>query len=110
MEIGEKINPFIGCREFNPVEIINVIRRTIRSWSWGARDWRTIGNKGFRFAVQGHHHKGHVYVSLAYNNTFTLYFTSRQGTIKEIIDNVYIDMLIDTIDKFVEYIPEYGNN
>jgi hypothetical protein len=108
---NEKIDPFkIGCREFNPVEIINHIRPLMKVWSWGAHAWRTIGNKGFRFAVQGHHHKGHVYVCLAADDTFTIYFTSRKGTIKDIKTGIYVDMLIDCIDRYVEYIPQYKNN
>ena len=66
--IGNKIEPFgIGCREFDAVEIINAIRRTIKCLSWGSHAWCTIEKKAFRFAVQGRHHYGHVYVALAYD-------------------------------------------
>ena len=106
--IGTKIEPFkIGCREFDQLELISAIRQTIKCMSWGGHAWRTIENKALRFAVNGHHHKGHVYISLAGNDTFTVYFTSRKGTIKEIKEDIYIDMLINCIDKFVEYIPQY---
>jgi hypothetical protein len=110
--VGTKIEPFkIGQRDFDPIEIINTLRRLQKVWSWGAHAWRTIDKtKGFRFATQGHHHKGHVYVILAWNDTFTIYFTSRQGKIKDVKTDIYIDMLVDTIDRYVEYIPEYGDN
>ena len=110
--INEKIDAFsIGQRDFSPIEIINAIRRTIKCMSWGSHAWRTIGKtKGFRFAVQGRHHKGHVYVVLAWDDTFTLYFTTRQGRILEIKQMIYIDQLVEVIDRKVEYVPIYKNN
>ena len=69
----------------------------------------TIKNKGFRFAVQGHHHKGHVYVVLAYDDTFTIYYTTLKGVIKDIQCGIYIDQLIEVIDRKVEYVPIYKN-
>jgi len=110
-KINEIIEPFkIGERDFSPIEVINSMRKTIKCMSWGAHAWCIIDKtKGFRFAVNGHHHKGHVYIALAWNDTFRVYFTTIKGKIIDIIDNVYIDMLIDTIDRKVEYIPLYGN-
>ena len=59
--------------------------------------------------VSGHHHKGHVYIVLAGDDTFTLYLTTSKGTIKKIVEMVYIDELIDRIDVEVERIKEYVN-
>ena len=108
--VGEKIDAFkIGQREFDLKETINAIRRTQKSMTWGSHAWQTINSEGFRFAVQGHLHKGHVYVALDWSDTFTIYFTNRLGKIKEIKKDIYIDVLIETIDKYVEYIPAYEN-
>ena len=110
-QINEKISPFeIGVREWDLNELFNHIKRLQKVWSWGAHNWRTIGQKALRFTVQGRLFRGHVYISLAANDTFTIYYTTNRGTIKEITTDIYIDMLIDTIDKYVEYIPDYGNN
>ena len=84
-------------------------------WSWGSHAFRAEVNNGdytkyFRMAVSGHHHKGHVWIILNGIDLFDVYFTSRQGTIKDIKTDLYFDMLVDCIDKYVEYIPEYVNN
>lgn len=110
-KVNEKIDPFeIGCREFNPDEIFNAIHNTVKVWSWGAHAWRKVGNKALRFAVQGRHFTGHVYITLAFDDTFTIYYTTMKGTIKDIQHMIYIDQLIEVIDRKVEYIPEYKNN
>ena len=109
--IGEKINvDTIGQREFDVHELFNAIARTVKSMSWGSHAWRTINSTGLRFRVQGQHHKGHVYIILGWDDTFTLYFTKVNGEILEVKENIYVDVLIETIDNFVEYIPAYGNN
>ena len=110
MNIGENIKPLeVGQREFDVNELFQAIRGLNKVWSWGAHAWRTLESKGLRFAVSGHHHKGHVYIVLAWDDTFTIYYTTRQGKILDKQEMIYIDMLIDTIDKKVEYIAEYGN-
>jgi len=111
MDIGEKIKPLeVGEREFDVNELFKNIRNLVKVWSWGAHAWRTLESKGLRFAVQGHHHKGHVYIVLAWDDTFTIYYTTRQGKILDKQTDIYIDVLIDTIDKKVEYVSEYKNN
>ena len=110
MEIGQEIKPFeIGCRDFDQIELINAIARTIKSMSWGSHAWRTIKNNALRFKVQGRHFKGHIYIALAWSDTFTIYFTKVNGEIIDKKENIYIDQLIDVIDKKVEYVAEYGN-
>jgi hypothetical protein len=91
-------------------------------WSWGARNWQCvdagqiegIGEDylgALKFNVSGHHHKGHVIVSLAGNDTYTVTIGHvRKGKIKpkKQVKDVYFDMLGDIIDDLVERIEAYA--
>lgn len=77
-------------------------------WSWGAHAFKKLGDKIYRFKVNGHHHKGHVYITLNWNDTFHLYFTTTRGTIIREIEEVYVDQLITRIDEVVEKIDTYN--
>lgn len=111
MEIGQIIDlDKIGERDFDPVELANSLLKGAPNTvaSWGARAW--VKNKGLwlRFQVRGHHHSGHVYITLAWDDTFTLYFTSvKKGKIVDKISNVFVDELLQVIDKRVEWIEKY---
>lgn len=110
MNIGENIDlNKVGQRGFDPVEIANVLRRkaTVKVWSWGAHAWMVNKDLWLRFMVSGHHHKGHVYIVLAWNDTFTIYYTNRLGKIVDKQQEIYIDMLVDTLDERIEKIPAY---
>lgn len=102
--VGTKINPFsLKERSFvDMVQLINTIRKTNSSMCWGSHAWKTIGDGAFRFAVNGHLFRGHVYVSVGWDDTFNLHFTTSKGTIKKIMRGVYVDELLSTIDYFVE--------
>ena len=99
----------IGCREFDQLELVNAIRRSAKVMSWGAHAWTKYKKLALRFKVEGNHHKGHVYIALNFMDTFDIYFTTTRGTIQKKIEGIYIDQLIDVIDKVVEYVPEYEN-
>ena len=105
MKLGEKIKPLeIGQRSFDPKELATALRKGA-FWtvaSWGAHAWTTHKDQLLRFMVQGRKHNGHVYIVLGWNDTFTLYFTTSKGTIKEKMEEIYVDMLVSTIDKYVE--------
>ena len=101
--VGEKIDKSnLGQRGFNVEELYRNISRLNTVFCWGAHKWVGHKDKFLKFNVQGYLFKGHVYITLAYNDTFTVYFTTSHGTIKEVKEEVYIDMLIDTIDRVVE--------
>jgi hypothetical protein len=104
-EVKEKIQlDKIGQRPFDTTELINALRKNA-FWtvaSWGAHAWMINKDQWLRFMVNGRKHKGHVYIALGWNDTFTLYFTTSRGTIVEKMEEIYIDMLVPTIDKFVE--------
>lgn len=109
--IGEKIdvNKFkSGHRQWDDMtEFVNALRRNMITWSWGASAWTKMNDYCLRFAVNGHHHKGHVYVTVNGGDLFDIYLTNKLGTIKKVINDVYLEDFIDTVDNNVERIPAY---
>ena len=82
----------------------------MKFWSWGAHAFRVDQKrdpKMFRMLVSGHFHKGHVYIFLNGSDMFDVYLTTTQGTIKDIITDLYFDQLVRAIDDRIERIPEY---
>ena len=123
----EIFNPYQGpktyrCRPMDP----NVTIRQIKAmnlpgyWSWGVQpNIYVTRNKqdnfidGMYLTVNGHHHKGRVWIFLAFDDTYTVVFTSRQNRYvpsKDVVTGVYAEDLFSIIDKRVEYIPDYKNN
>ena len=117
-KVGEIINVSEitkSCRNLDPNELISLLKSQINKfWSWGPNKF-TIDSKSncrmFRMKVQGHHHKGLVYIFVNGLDLFDVYFTTASSNkIKAIKEGLYFDMLVDAIDKYVEYIPQYENN
>ena len=111
--IGEKIDYDVlktKVRTMNIVDLHNVVSRSglMRAGSWGFRKpLIVVKDKIYRFTVSGHHHKGHVYIVLNGMDLFDIYYCSNQGTIKKIVNDVYLEDLIDALDIDVERIKEY---
>jgi hypothetical protein len=103
-----------SCREMDFSELISLLKSDIpKYWSWGVHNIcidKKNGMKLFRMNVQGHHHKGHVYIFLNGMDLFDVYLTTTQGMIKDRTDEMglYFDQLINWIDEKVERIPEYN--
>lgn len=111
--IGEKIDlEKISERSFDPKELLTNLREHAfwKMASWGATAFVVSKDKFARFMVSGHHHRGHIYIALAWNDTFTVYLTTPKGKVVDILESVYIDELVDRIDKRIEYVKEYKNN
>ena len=75
--------------------------------SWGFHNALAIEN-GIRFSVQGFLHQGAVEV--VYDESWDLFSVStlnEDGSVKERMDGIYTDGLIDCIDRMVEYCPQY---
>lgn len=113
LEVGEKIlderkRYKLDGREWDMNQLCRHMQRDQRCWSWGAHAYRNVNRVCLRFMVNGRHHKGHVYVHLEGNDTFTIYLTNRSGVIKKRIEDVYLEDLIDHIDSEVEYIDAYA--
>ena len=113
-EIKEVINTEkASCREMHIPDLMAILRSSgAIMMSWGAHNFlvdRKNGTKMFRMNVQGHHHKGHVYIFLNGLDLFDVYLTTTQGTIKDRTDEMglYFDQLVEWIDERVERIPEY---
>jgi len=97
-----------GHREFHGMqEFVNVIRKTQIVWSWGAHNWTKMSKFVLRFTVNGHHHKGHIYISVNGADYFDIYLTTNRGNIVEIIRDIDISSIIGVIDDRIERIPEY---
>ena len=75
-------------------------------WSWGFRQPMALQN-GLRFKVTGYKFRG--VVDVVYNegsDLFDLRFLKANKMVNT-IDGVFFDMLIDTIDDFVEKTSDY---
>jgi hypothetical protein len=110
MEIGQIISEEkIGERQFDPKELKSAVTRIafIEVMSWGATNWGIYKDLVLKFDVNGHHHKGSVYIALGWNDTFVVYFADNSGKIVDKKVDVYIDQLIQIIDKRVEWIEGY---
>jgi hypothetical protein len=112
-EVNEIINiKKASCREFDANELMSLLKS--KGWSvfasWGAEHF-TVDKKNyptmFRMQVNGHHHKGHVYIFLSFLDLFDVYLTKKDGTIVQKVDGLFFDQLVDWIDEKVERIPEY---
>lgn len=112
--VGEKIDmKSASCREFDVDELMSLLKSDIfKFWSWGSSKFtvdKPNGTQAFRFRVNGHHHKGHIYIFLNFMDLFDVYLTNLQGVIKDRTDEtgLFFDQLVDWIDEKVEKIPEY---
>ena len=111
MEIAKII--FEQIKAFAPTPVL---------WSWGASKWQAVKENqiegvgeqylgGLLFYVRGHHHKGHVLVTLAGNDTYTVslgYVRKGKINVKKQFKDIHFDMLARTIDDNIERIPEYA--
>ena len=76
-------------------------------WSWGFNTPVAIEN-GLQFCVQGFLHKGKVQVIYDEGyDLFTVRLLNQDGSTKKVVDGVYLDGLVDTIDGMVERCKNY---
>ena len=73
-------------------------------WSWGFHNPVALDN-GLQFKVQGRLFKG--IVRIEYNEGRDLFDVSfiKANKVVETVDGVYFDSLVDTIDFYVESVP-----
>ena len=103
MEHLEELTEDKRC--FDVADLLNEIKRTVKFCSWGAR-YCNYFDKGLLLLVNGHLFTGGVFITLAGNDTFTIYYIKDRKVVDQIA-NIYIEDLIDTIDIKVERIPAY---
>ena len=78
-------------------------------FSWGFHNARAIEN-GLAFYVQGFRHTGRVEV--LYNKEWDLFVVrtlNPDGSVKEQQEGVYVDGLVEVIDRMVERTPDYAS-
>lgn len=92
-------------RYFDVIDLLNAIKRTVKFITWGAR-YCNYFDRGLLLLVNGHHFTGGVLITLAGNDTFTIYYIKEMQVVDQ-ATNIYIEDLIDIIDTKVERIPEY---
>lgn len=103
MKIGEiLVSAKVGERGFDPQELFNNLRRLQTVWCWGPQAWTVHKDQFLRFKSNGFLHKGHVYIILGWDDTFKVILTTLKGKVISINENVYVDMLVQTIDGLVE--------
>lgn len=100
-------------RNFVLSETEFLLRHTnINVWhSWGVEkiSYYRKENAGDALAlwVNGHHHKGWLVITLAWNDTYTYYLLNKDFSIKKKVDSVYFDELQSKIDLDIEFINGY---
>lgn len=93
------------------VYIWNILRSKIEVlWSWGFEDVKTIKN-GVTFKVNGFLLRGRV--EIIYNSSsdlFDISFYDNDNKQVKMIEDVFFDQLVDSIDRNVEYTGnDYGD-
>lgn len=89
------------------LSILRMKTNIIKVWSWGFHKPVALEN-GLQFRVQGFKFRG--VVEVVYNegrDLFDVSFIKANKVVKS-IDGVYFDMLVDTIDDFVEKTSDYN--
>ena len=94
------------------MEMANYIMQILRTqlgivFSWGFHNPKAIDN-GLRFKVQGYLHKG--WVEVVYNegrDLFEVRTINQDGSVKQEVEDVYFDCLVNVIDGMVERCSNY---
>lgn len=111
LEVGNKLDTDLfkrGHREFYSMnELVQAISRTMTVWSWGAKGWTKMNDFCLRFKVNGRHHKGYVYLVVNGLDLFDAYLTNNRGRIVEVEKDIFLDDLVYTLDRKIEWIEGY---
>ena len=95
-------------REFDFKETMQVLTHNLPIYmSWGVSSRGQMDSKALILKVNGHHHKGYVVITLAWNDTYSVYLVSTHGNLVKEFQEVYFDCLTELIDNHIERIPEY---
>jgi hypothetical protein len=109
-KIGEIFKPQdVEGRPFDINDLFGFMKaHSLYLMSWGFQKMTILKRETlFSFQVNGHHHKGLVYVYLDWSDTFTCIFTDKKHKIVRVEEMVYIDEFMDRLDSSIERIPEY---
>jgi hypothetical protein len=103
-----------SCRSFEPQHIVGLLMKDpVIFWSWGAKETTAIHTsknncKALTFQVNGFKHQGKVVIVLNGLDLFNVYLVNNDETIKETINDLYFDQLVEAIDRSVEYDKKEG--
>lgn len=113
-QVGEKLDwsaKAKQCRNLDVNELLYVLRSNIMIFfSWGTSRY-TVDSRNdvrmFRMQVNGHKHKGFVYIFLNGLDLFDVYLTDFNDVIEKIGSDLYNDMIRDWIDENIEKQSNY---
>ena len=113
-EINEMIQDAIEQKNWRiAAYTINVLKsQPMICWSWGIDpdSEKVIGN-GIEFHVDAFRHKGTVQVTLNEAlDLFEIRLIADEGGTETLIEEVYAEDLVDTIDHNVELTEDYGHD
>ena len=103
-------------RDFNYNETMSVLKHNLNIFlSWGVSNIQLVDVdkqdkdyvKGLLLKVNAHRCKGYVFITLAWDDTYTVNIINNRGVISDTYKDVYFDMLVDVIDDRIERIGEY---
>ena len=107
MENISEFNPRAYREFYSMQDLVSAISRTITVRTWGANSYTKMSKYLLRFKVQARRHRGHIYIAVNGLDLFDVYLTTLGGKIKKEFKDVYIEDLINTIDKEIEYVSTY---
>jgi hypothetical protein len=58
--------------------------------------------------VRGNHHKGYVFITLNWTDTYIVYIINIRGNILNKYEMVYFDDLVEIIDNRIEKVKDYS--
>jgi hypothetical protein len=103
----EILNPLMQ-RDFDLNETMAVLTHNkIIYFTWGVSKKYNVDSKGLLLKVNGHHHKGYIFITLTWEDLYNVHLISTHGNIKESIEGIYFDQLTEIIDNKIERIPQY---
>jgi hypothetical protein len=111
-DIKEKLDVTkIRCREIYLPDLMVLLKQSPYVYmSWGCSKItidQSPNPRVVRLTVSGNHHKGYVYITLNGMDLFDVHLTSKQDIIRDKIEGLYFDQLVEWIDGKIERIPEY---
>lgn len=104
----ETITASESCRDLNIQDMVSVLSRHHKVWSWGARGWTNYKGLVLAFRVSGNKFKGNVALMCNADDLMDIHFCSNCGNLKDKIEDVYIGDIIEYIDEYVEKIDTYA--
>lgn len=90
-------------REFNTLETISLLKQNMSIfYSWNVTGLLNYNDKGLLFTVNSRYHKGYFFISLDFNDTYTVDIIDFEGNILDTYEMIYFDMLTEIIHDRIE--------